>query len=73
MVKPWMVAGLGFGVVTAITRVIAGGVRKRREHAALKDEVQRWEGEGGQVPGGTIGAPAEKPSADHPQSYSATT
>jgi hypothetical protein len=68
-----MVAGLGFGVATAITRMLCAGMRKRREHLALKEEVQRWEGEGGQVPGATLGAPATKPTADHPQSYSATT
>jgi hypothetical protein len=73
MVKSWMVAGLGFGITTAIARILCAGMHKRREHVALKEEVQRWEGEGGQVPGATLGAAATKPTADHPKSYSATT
>ena len=71
--KKWLLAGLSFGIATVVTRMLASE-KQRRQHAAdLKEQVQRWEDEGGQVPGGTIGAPATKPTADHPQSYSATT
>jgi hypothetical protein len=73
MDSAWIATLLGFGIVAAVTREVCCVRRKRREAVALKEEVQRWEGEGGQVPGATLGAPATAPTADNPKSYSATT
>ena len=73
MVKSWLVKGLAFGIAASVARMATGEARRRREKKNLKDDVQVWEGEGGQVPGATLGAAATKPTADHPMSNSATT
>jgi hypothetical protein len=69
----WLVRGLAFGVSAAIAGMVAGAVRRRRDAGALREQVQVWEGEGGQVPGATLGAPAAKPAADQQKSHSAST
>ena len=69
----WLVKGLAFGLSAAIARIVTGEVRRRREARDLRDDLQVWEGEGGQVPGATLGAPAAKPAAGHPKSHSAQT
>ena len=53
MDNSWIATLLGFGIVAAVTREVCCVKRKRSEAVALKEEVQRWEGEGGQVPGAT--------------------
>lgn len=58
-----LVPGLAFGIATAVTRIVAGERRRRQDKATLHEEVERWEGEGGQVPGATIGAPANAPES----------
>ena len=73
MVKSWMVKGLAFGIAASLARMVASESRRRREKKDLKEDVQVWEGEGGQVPGATLGAPAAKPTADHPASHAAST
>jgi len=69
----WLARGLAFGLSAAVARIVSGEVRRRREAKRLKEDLQVWEGEGGQVPGATLGAPASKPAADHPKSHSAQT
>jgi hypothetical protein len=73
MVKPWMVKGLALGLAASVARMVSAEARRRRDRKNLKEDVQVWEGEGGQVPGATLGAPATKPTADHPMSNAATT
>ncbi len=73
MRKTWLVSGVAFGLSAAIAAIVSGEARRRRRATDLQDNLQVWEGEGGQVPGATLGASAAKPAADHPKSYSAPT
>ncbi len=69
----WLASGLAFGLSSAIAAIVTGEARRRRRARDLQENLQVWEGEGGQVPGGTVGAAAAKPAADNPKSYSAPT
>ena len=60
------------GVSAALASMITGEIRRRRDARDLKEDLQVWEGEGGQIPGATLGAPAAHPPADHPLSYPPT-
>ena len=64
---------LAFGLSAAVAGIISREARRRREAREMKKEVQIWEGEGGQVPGATVGTAASKPPAGHPASHSALT
>ena len=68
-----LAALLAFGLSATVAGIISREARRRREVRDLREDVQVWEGEGGQVPGGTLGAAANKPPAGHPTSYSAPT
>jgi len=69
----WLASGLAFGLSAAVARIVSGEVRRRREARDSREQLQVWEGEGGQVPGATLGASATKPAADNPKSHSAQT
>jgi hypothetical protein len=53
MANDWLILGLSLGISAALTRIVSGEIRKRREAKTLTDEVSTWEGEGGQIPGAT--------------------
>ncbi len=66
----WLASGLAFGLAAAVAAIATREARRRRRVRDLQQHLQVWEGEGGQVPGATLGA-AAKPAADSPKSYSA--
>ncbi len=67
----WLASGLAFGLSTALAAIVTGESRRRRRERDLQQKLQVWEGEGGQVPGATLGAAAAKPAAENPKGYSA--
>ncbi len=62
---------LAFGLAATLAGIVSREVRRHRRSRDLHERLQVWENEGGQIPGATLGMPAAKPPADHPQSYSA--
>ncbi len=62
---------LVFGLAATLAGIVSRAARQHRRSRDLKERLQVWENEGGQIPGATLGTPAAKPPADHPQSYSA--
>ena len=42
---------LGTGVIAGVAWMISSELKRRAHAKALKQEVSRWEGEGGNVPG----------------------
>ncbi len=53
MTGKWLIAFLSAGVALAVTRIVTGEMRRRREVVELDDGLNTWEGEGGQIPGAT--------------------
>jgi hypothetical protein len=53
MANDWLIAALSLGLAVALTRIVTGEARKRRDRKTLTEDVMTWEGEGGQVPGAT--------------------
>jgi hypothetical protein len=54
MSRSWLVPGLIVVVATALAYALGTERRRHREGRSLKQEVSKWEDEGGRVPGATL-------------------
>jgi hypothetical protein len=52
----WLTLALAGGLAWAVTSIVVSEARKRRTEKELEDDVQRWEQEGGHIPGVTVSA-----------------
>ena len=62
-------AAVGAGAAAAATAAYFNLQRKREEHKALRSEVGKWEGEGGNVPQVPTPSPAPVPESSVPSAH----
>ena len=56
MNRDWLAPAVAFGLAAWLAYLVGTELRRRREKRFLKEEVVKWEDEGGRIPGATLSA-----------------